>query len=71
MGKRRILLDGRDLFFTRALRLNNNNLTELGGLQDFICTNVLNPEVLSWIDLSFNCLTTIDPVGAVLISTKV
>uniref|UniRef100_A0A8C8S6V0 Leucine rich transmembrane and O-methyltransferase domain containing n=1 Tax=Pelusios castaneus TaxID=367368 RepID=A0A8C8S6V0_9SAUR len=47
---------------TQAVRLNNNTINEL---TDFAATmeQLLEyPEELSWLDLSFNDLPTIDPV---------
>ncbi|XP_014813218.1 PREDICTED: leucine-rich repeat-containing protein 51, partial [Calidris pugnax] len=45
-----------------ALRLNNNNLGDLGGLTPTLEKLLVPPTQLRWLDLSFNCLTTIDPV---------
>uniref|UniRef100_A0A8C3K4U3 Leucine-rich repeat-containing protein 51 n=1 Tax=Calidris pygmaea TaxID=425635 RepID=A0A8C3K4U3_9CHAR len=45
-----------------ALRLNNNSLGGLGGLTPTLEKLLVPPTQLRWLDLSFNHLTTIDPV---------
>ncbi len=45
---------------TCSIRLNNNNLTNLEGFQEVIEKVMDTPKRLSWIDVSFNKLTTID-----------
>eukprot|EP00118_Oscarella_pearsei_P000423 m.4920 g.4920 ORF g.4920 m.4920 type:complete len:223 (+) comp11617_c0_seq2:20-688(+) len=47
---------------TSALRLNNNSLTEISGFLEITSKLVCEPKALSWIDLSFNRLKTIDPI---------
>lgn len=47
---------------SKCIRLNNNHLTELIGLVDCIVKMIDQPNAISWIDLSFNELTRIDPV---------
>ncbi|KAM4045158.1 leucine-rich repeat-containing protein 51 isoform 1-T2 [Anomaloglossus baeobatrachus] len=47
---------------SRALRLNNNTLTDLHGFRDIVETLLSEPGRLCWIDLSFNDLPSIDPV---------
>ncbi|XP_014671177.1 PREDICTED: leucine-rich repeat-containing protein 51-like [Priapulus caudatus] len=47
---------------TNAFRLNNNSLCELSGFAETLASLVDNPDGLLWIDISFNDLTTIDPV---------
>ncbi|XP_074428301.1 leucine-rich repeat-containing protein 51 [Larus michahellis] len=47
---------------THALRLNNNSLEALGGLPPTLEQLLVTPAQLRWLDLSFNCLTAIDPV---------
>ncbi|XP_031429946.1 leucine rich repeat containing 51 [Clupea harengus] len=49
-------------FSSRALRLNNNIITDLTGLQVTVSTLLQHPTLLAWIDLSFNDLSHIDPV---------
>ncbi|XP_073404564.1 leucine-rich repeat-containing protein 51 isoform X2 [Dendrobates tinctorius] len=47
---------------TRALRLNNNTLTDLHGFGEIVEKLLSDPSHLCWIDLSFNDLPSIDPV---------
>ena len=56
---------------TNALRLNNNSLSDFNGFESTIEKLLENPGQLSWLDLSFNYLTSIDKVsfiGAILCS---
>uniref|UniRef100_A0A8C9G5H5 Leucine-rich repeat-containing protein 51 n=1 Tax=Pavo cristatus TaxID=9049 RepID=A0A8C9G5H5_PAVCR len=46
---------------TLALRLPYTGLSSLGGLHPTLQQLLANPTQLRWLDLSFNCLTTIDP----------
>lgn len=45
-----------------GVRLNNNQLTNLDGLEAFLEAVLDDPSELRWIDLSHNRLTRIDPV---------
>ncbi|XP_077154996.1 leucine-rich repeat-containing protein 51 isoform X2 [Ranitomeya variabilis] len=47
---------------SRALRLNNNTLTDLHGFGEIVEKLLSDPSQLCWIDLSFNDLPSIDPV---------
>ncbi|XP_073525638.1 leucine-rich repeat-containing protein 51 [Phyllobates terribilis] len=47
---------------SRALRLNNNTLTDLHGFGEIAEKLLSDPSQLCWIDLSFNDLPSIDPV---------
>jgi hypothetical protein len=47
---------------SRCLRLNNNSLQSIERLSEVINAKFDNPKNIAWIDLSFNELTTIDPV---------
>uniref|UniRef100_A0A8C3T0Z8 Leucine-rich repeat-containing protein 51 n=1 Tax=Chelydra serpentina TaxID=8475 RepID=A0A8C3T0Z8_CHESE len=47
---------------THALRLNNNTINELTDFTSTMEQLLEYPEELSWVDLSFNDLPTIDPV---------
>ncbi|XP_029442646.1 leucine-rich repeat-containing protein 51-like isoform X2 [Rhinatrema bivittatum] len=47
---------------TQAIRLNNNTLTELTNFSEVMERVMEEPNRLAWIDLSFNDLSTIDPV---------
>lgn len=48
---------------TQSLWLNNNVLNELRDFNHVISQLLEYPENLAWIDLSFNDLTSIDPVS--------
>ncbi|XP_075448922.1 leucine-rich repeat-containing protein 51 [Ascaphus truei] len=50
------------LLLSQAVRLNNNTLTDLNGFEEMINKLLSDPRQLSWIDLSFNDVSTIDPV---------
>ena len=45
-----------------AVRLNNNNLTTLEGLEEVLAQILDDPAQLSWLDVSNNRLTTIEPI---------
>ncbi len=45
-----------------GVRLNNNRLESLEGLEAFLDAVLDDPSELRWLDLSHNRLTTIDPV---------
>lgn len=47
---------------TNALRLNNNSLPHFNGFETTIEALLESPGQLSWLDLSFNCLPSIDKV---------
>ncbi|XP_036113827.1 transmembrane O-methyltransferase homolog isoform X1 [Molossus molossus] len=47
---------------TQSLRLNNNVLNDLRDFNHVISHLLEHPENLAWIDLSFNDLTSIDPI---------
>uniref|UniRef100_A0A8D2BU61 Leucine-rich repeat-containing protein 51 n=1 Tax=Sus scrofa TaxID=9823 RepID=A0A8D2BU61_PIG len=47
---------------TQSLWLNNNVLTDLRDFSHVVSQLLEHPENLAWIDLSFNDLTSIDPV---------
>lgn len=47
---------------SRCLRLNNNSLQSIERLNEVINAKFDNPRNIAWIDLSFNELTTVDPV---------
>ncbi|KAJ9579153.1 hypothetical protein L9F63_024739 [Diploptera punctata] len=49
------------LYECQALRLNNNQLTSIQGIHS-ICYQLLEePEKLTWLDVSFNKLTSVSP----------
>ncbi|XP_078481874.1 leucine-rich repeat-containing protein 51-like isoform X1 [Ciona intestinalis] len=45
-----------------AIRMNNNSLNDINGLDKTVADIVENPDEIAWIDLSFNELNTIDKV---------
>ncbi|XP_050781197.1 leucine-rich repeat-containing protein 51 [Gopherus flavomarginatus] len=47
---------------TQAVRLNNNTINELTDFASTMEQLLEDPDELSWVDLSFNDLPTIDPV---------
>jgi hypothetical protein len=49
---------------TQSLWLNNNVLNDLKDFNQVVSQLLQHPENLAWIDLSFNDLTTIDPVSS-------
>lgn len=55
---------------TQSLRLNNNVLTDLRDFKHAVSQLLEHPENLAWIDLSFNDLTSIDPVSPVRAGPK-
>jgi len=48
-------------YATQCLKLNNNHFHDLVGLLDVVSEIVLQPQAITWIDLSFNNLRAIDP----------
>ena len=50
-------------FKTNALRVNNNAIANFNGFESTIEGLLENPDQLSWLDMSFNYLTTIDKVS--------
>uniref|UniRef100_A0A3Q0S6I6 Leucine-rich repeat-containing protein 51 n=1 Tax=Amphilophus citrinellus TaxID=61819 RepID=A0A3Q0S6I6_AMPCI len=49
-------------YLSRSLRLSNNSLTDLVGLQYTLSHFIAQPSKLGWLDLSFNKITCIEPV---------
>ncbi|XP_069691393.1 leucine-rich repeat-containing protein 51-like [Periplaneta americana] len=47
-------------YLTRSVWLNNNNLTNARGFENFINSLLEQPSALGWIDLSFNTFTEVD-----------
>ena len=50
-------------FYSKSLRLQNNALQNIKGLPGMLSTILVDPEALTWLDLSHNELTIIDPVS--------
>ncbi|KAK1786091.1 hypothetical protein P4O66_017828, partial [Electrophorus voltai] len=57
-------------FSSRALRLNNNIITELTGLTDILSAVFVEPTCLAWLDLSFNDISHIHPVLTELVELR-
>ncbi|KAL6095017.1 lrrc51 [Pungitius sinensis] len=54
--------DSKGKYLSRSLRLSNNSISDLAGLE-YICDHFLaEPSRVGWLDLSFNQITSIDPV---------
>lgn len=49
---------------TQSLWLNNNVLSDLKDFNQVVSQLLEHPQNLAWIDLSFNDLTSIDPVSS-------
>ena len=49
---------------TQTVKLNNNQMSEMTGLDTTLIKIVEFPEDLTWIDLSFNDFSKIDPVSS-------
>ncbi|XP_076329293.1 leucine-rich repeat-containing protein 51-like [Tachypleus tridentatus] len=45
---------------TKAIRFSNNNIITSGGLINFVNSMLYLPEMLSWLDLSFNKLNAVE-----------
>jgi Leucine-rich repeat (LRR) protein len=54
--------DGKPKYETNAIRLNNNSLSNIKDFPEVVAKLVSQPSQLSWIDLSFNNIPTIDEV---------
>lgn len=54
--------EGKEKYNTKCLKLNNNVLQDVKDLWSMVGKVILQPEGISWIDLSFNELPNIDPV---------
>ncbi|XP_042253876.1 leucine-rich repeat-containing protein 51-like isoform X2 [Thunnus maccoyii] len=61
-GLRPLNTNSKRKYLSRTLRLSNNNITDLVGLQYTLGYFLAEPSQLGWLDLSFNKLTGIDPV---------
>uniref|UniRef100_A0A3P8TKK3 Leucine-rich repeat-containing protein 51 n=1 Tax=Amphiprion percula TaxID=161767 RepID=A0A3P8TKK3_AMPPE len=61
-GLRPLSMNANKKYLSRSLRLSNNKITNLEGLQSMLSHFLAQPSKLSWLDLSFNKLTCIDPV---------
>ncbi|XP_053197038.1 leucine-rich repeat-containing protein 51-like [Scomber japonicus] len=61
-GLRPLNTNSKRKYLSRSLRLSNNSITDLVGLQYTLGFFLAEPSQLGWLDLSFNKLTGIDPV---------
>lgn len=61
-GLRRLRYSKSGKSLTQSLWLNNNVLNDLRDFSSVMSQLLAHPENLAWIDLSFNDLSTIDPV---------
>ena len=57
-------------FSCSAVKLNNNEMTELTEFVDTMSKIVENIDDIAWIDLSFNDLEKVDEVGLFFVNTK-
>ena len=63
-GQRPLKRNHENKYVSRSLRLNNNIITDLSGLHAAITHFLAEPLQLAWLDLSFNDIGHIDPVGS-------
>ncbi|XP_029312700.1 leucine-rich repeat-containing protein 51-like [Cottoperca gobio] len=61
-GLRPITANSEGKYLSRCLRLNNNSISDVVGLQHVLDHFLAQPSKLGWLDLSFNKITNIDPV---------
>ncbi|XP_074475876.1 leucine-rich repeat-containing protein 51-like isoform X2 [Sebastes fasciatus] len=62
IGRRPLKMNSEEKYLSRCLRLNNNSIFNLGGLQYIVNSLLAQPSMLGWLDLSFNEISCIDPV---------
>nr|XP_040033016.1 leucine-rich repeat-containing protein 51-like isoform X1 [Gasterosteus aculeatus aculeatus] len=61
-GRRPLRTNLQQKYHSRSLRLSHNSISDLAGLE-YICDHFLaQPSRIGWLDLSFNQITSIDPV---------
>ncbi|KAM7370800.1 hypothetical protein PAMP_010320 [Pampus punctatissimus] len=61
-GLRPLNTNSKRKYLSRSLRLSNNSISDLVGLQYTLGYFLAEPSQLGWLDLSFNKITCIDPV---------
>ncbi|KAF3704407.1 Leucine-rich repeat-containing protein 51 [Channa argus] len=61
-GLRPLKTNSEKKYLSRSLRLNNNRIGDLKGLQYVLRHFLARPLNLGWLDLSFNKIRSIDPV---------
>nr|XP_046233400.1 leucine-rich repeat-containing protein 51-like [Scatophagus argus] len=62
IGLRPLNTNTKNKYLSRSLRLSNNSITDLIGLQCILGHFLAQPSKLGWLDLSYNKITCIDPV---------
>ncbi|GAA6231896.1 leucine-rich repeat-containing protein 51-like [Lates japonicus] len=70
-GLRPLQTNSKGKYLSCSLRLSNNNITDLVGLQYTLGHFLAQPSKLGWLDLSFNKITSIDPVLCELCELRV
>ncbi|XP_069547382.1 leucine-rich repeat-containing protein 51-like [Brachyistius frenatus] len=61
-GQRPLNRNVQGMYMSRVLRLSNNNLADLDGLEYTLGLLLARPSKIGWLDLSFNKLKSIDSV---------
>ncbi|KAM4524091.1 leucine-rich repeat-containing protein 51-like [Odontesthes bonariensis] len=61
-GLRPLRTNSEKKYLSRSVRLSNNKITDLGGLQFMLSGFLAQPSVLGWLDLSCNKITLVDSV---------
>ncbi|TMS21975.1 Leucine-rich repeat-containing protein 51, partial [Larimichthys crocea] len=61
VGLRPLRRNSKGKYLSHAFRLNNNNISDVVGLEYTLDHFLARPSKLGWLDLSFNKLTLIDP----------
>ncbi|KAE8284028.1 Leucine-rich repeat-containing protein 51 [Larimichthys crocea] len=61
VGLRPLRRNSKGKYLSHAFRLNNNNISDVVGLEYTLDHFLAQPSKLGWLDLSFNKITLIDP----------
>ena len=61
-GLRPLSTNSEKKYLSRSVRLSNNDITDLVGLQFMLSGFLAQPSQLGWLDLSFNKITLVDSV---------
>ncbi|XP_072229013.1 leucine-rich repeat-containing protein 51-like [Leuresthes tenuis] len=61
-GLRPLSTNSEKKYLSRSVRLSNNNITDLVGLQFMLSGFLAQPAQLGWLDLSFNKITLVDSI---------
>ncbi|XP_054878603.1 leucine-rich repeat-containing protein 51-like isoform X2 [Poeciliopsis prolifica] len=59
---RPLKIDSESKYLSQSMRLNNNNITNLVGLEFMLSHFLAQPSLLGWLDLSCNKITSIEHV---------